>query len=333
MIRNESVAYNDILMIDTLDNYKNLLYKHLSLINWLNDYCESALFVVKLDDDVFVNIKSLSKHLLEKFSLTQTRRDKFLYCNVHENALPQRINSSKWYVDYESYPFDWYPRYCEGFAYITNINTIKLMHEQSQKIPRFWIDDVYFTGLLLYGLDDIKWYDYKNLKFSYYDYWDLGNTLTIYELYAFVLKFFNINAVDFYASDYFIILHSHVDHKEIDYRNFAYLNQNFGQNRSLASNPGIRVYSSLTLNDNTNKTAQNSTSFCINLIYDTINNGLFNTTWSSSSTSSTTVTTSTLSSDYYDCLKLIDDRKLVLNFYFYEFCFKLWSTKNQPNLI
>lgn len=35
LIKNESNAFNDILMIDTEENYKNLLYKHLALINWV----------------------------------------------------------------------------------------------------------------------------------------------------------------------------------------------------------------------------------------------------------------------------------------------------------
>ncbi|RMZ97745.1 hypothetical protein BpHYR1_023694 [Brachionus plicatilis] len=95
---------------------------------------------------------------------------------------------------------------------------MELMHEQSKIIPRFWIDDVYFTGLLLHGIPGINWFDFKNeLKWSYYDFWDLGNTLKIYELYAKFLKFFKINAIDFYLSDFFVVLHSQLDNKEINY--------------------------------------------------------------------------------------------------------------------
>ncbi|RNA01910.1 beta-1-3-galactosyltransferase 5-like, partial [Brachionus plicatilis] len=140
-----------------------------------------ATFVMKIDDDVFVNIKSLSKHLVEKFSI-EPKSSKFIYCNINEMAYPMRKNASKWYVDADTYPFTLYPKYCEGFAYITNVATMELMHEQSKIIPRFWIDDVYFTGLLLHGIPGINWFDFKNeLKWSYYDFWDLGNTLKIYE--------------------------------------------------------------------------------------------------------------------------------------------------------
>lgn len=180
-IKNESRLFNDILMIDIEENYKNLLYKHLALVNWVilhfrksefeillkaciqikvSENCQDVSYVLKMDDDVLVNIKSLTRHLIEKGSL-KPQSKKFLYCNINMQSLPVRRNTSKWFVHPNTYPFEWYPKYCEGFAYITNLNTVRFMSEQSQRIPRFWIDDVYFTGLLFHGIDDVKWIDYK----------------------------------------------------------------------------------------------------------------------------------------------------------------------------
>lgn len=113
-----------------------------------------------MDDDVLVNIKSLARHLIERISPAQHQK-KFLYCNINPKSVPVRRNNSKWFVHPDTYPFEWYPKYCEGFAYITNLNTIRFMSEQSRRIPRFWIDDVYFTGLLFHGIQDVKWIDYK----------------------------------------------------------------------------------------------------------------------------------------------------------------------------
>ncbi len=135
----ESNHFQDIILIDTIDNYKNLIYKHLTAVNWITKHCSEALYVVKLDDDVFVNIKPLSKHLVNKFGLNQID-SKFIYCSIMDEAKPRRHNS-KWQVSYDTYPFEFYPRYCEGFSYITNMATVKLMQKQSKIIPRFWIDD------------------------------------------------------------------------------------------------------------------------------------------------------------------------------------------------
>ena len=287
-VKSESDLYKDIIMINTEDSYKNLIYKHLTAINWVLEYCLRTNFVVKMDDDVFVNIKSLSQHLLEKFSIGP-KQSKFIYCNINEMAYPMRNNASKWYVDSNTYPFIIYPKYCEGFAYITNIATLKLMQEQSRIIPRFWIDDVYFTGLLLHGLPDIKWFNFKNqLKWSYYDFWDRGNTLKIYELYAKFLKFFRINAIDFYLSDFFVILHSQVNNKEINYNlvqtGASYISLN-SKNSSLNTKKSFQFLNCLTDKDffltkncsnslftNENKTFLyvNFYKFCINLWKKTI---------------------------------------------------------------
>lgn len=35
-IRNESMKFNDILMIDVQEEYKNLVYKHLAIVNWVS---------------------------------------------------------------------------------------------------------------------------------------------------------------------------------------------------------------------------------------------------------------------------------------------------------
>lgn len=255
-IKSESDHYKDMIVIDTVDNYKNLIYKHLTVVNWVLRYCLKATFVVKIDDDVFVNIKSLSKHLLEKFSLG-LGTSKFIYCNINEMAYPMRKNVSKWFVDTNTYPFTLYPKYCEGFAYITNVATIQLMYEQSKIIPRFWIDDVYFTGLLLHGLSDIKWYDFKNeLKWSYYDFWDLGNTLKIYELYAKFLNFFKINAIDFYLSDFFVVLHSQLDNKEINY-NLVPIDSSFipliNTSSNLSNKEGFKFFTCLGNENYSNK--------------------------------------------------------------------------------
>jgi hypothetical protein len=156
----------------------------------VNENCRDVSYIMKLDDDVLINIKSLTRHLIEKFhhlpstttasTNSQTNKNqqqqqlllpsssslssKFLYCNINKQSRPMRHNTSKWFVHPDTYPFEWYPNYCEGFAYITNMQTIRFMSEQSKRIPRFWIDDVYFTGLLFHGVDDVKWIDYKGNK-------------------------------------------------------------------------------------------------------------------------------------------------------------------------
>ena len=215
-IKQEADRYNDIIMIDVVDNYQNLLYKHLTVVNWIVNYCPKADYVMKLDDDVFVNIKALSKHLLAHLGLNYSNSLKFMYCSIVNKGGPARDNDSKWYVSNDAYPFDLYPRYCEGYSYITNVATLKLIHQQSRIIPRFWIDDVYFTGILLYGFQRIEWFDYNLLMpVSYYTFWEFSNYFN--RFYSFLLSMLNFNTVDFYRKDFFVILHIQETKKEVNY--------------------------------------------------------------------------------------------------------------------
>jgi hypothetical protein len=154
-LRQEANEFNDLIMVDVNDKYDKILEKNLAAFDWVLDNCQNVIFVIKLDDDVFVNLNLLIRRLLTHKELNSNIGN-FTYCNMITKARPVRNKKSKWGVDSNIYSFDFYPPYCEGFAYITNIDTLKLIKEQSEVIPRFWIDDLYLTGLLLHGLDNVK---------------------------------------------------------------------------------------------------------------------------------------------------------------------------------
>lgn len=60
----ESVDHGDILQSDSLvDTYHNLTYKALSALQWIADHCAGARYVLKVDDDVFVDFFNLELHL------------------------------------------------------------------------------------------------------------------------------------------------------------------------------------------------------------------------------------------------------------------------------
>ena len=50
-------------MTDYLDSYKNLSYKSLSALFWIDKFCANAQNIVKIDDDVIVNPFILSSYL------------------------------------------------------------------------------------------------------------------------------------------------------------------------------------------------------------------------------------------------------------------------------
>jgi len=59
----ESNLLEDIIQVDMMDSYYNLTLKVTGLLNWLNLNCQKVDFVLKVDDDVYVNVRNLAETL------------------------------------------------------------------------------------------------------------------------------------------------------------------------------------------------------------------------------------------------------------------------------
>lgn len=146
-IYDENRKYKDIIQENFLDQYRNLTYKHIAGLKWINTYCKHAKFVLKTDEDTLVNIYNLIKFLLEKHRTSATKD--FVYCSVFQRIAPRRDKEDKWYVSYDEFSRDLYPPYCEGFAYIMSTDLVPKLYNESLYTKYYWIDDVYVTGLLM----------------------------------------------------------------------------------------------------------------------------------------------------------------------------------------
>ncbi len=65
-IEEESRIFGDIIQIEMSDFYRNLTLKVAGLLNWLYRYCTSVGFVLKVDDDVYINVRNLA-HLVQTY--------------------------------------------------------------------------------------------------------------------------------------------------------------------------------------------------------------------------------------------------------------------------
>ena len=62
-IQDESVKYGDILQIEMVDSYYSLTRKVVGLLNWVNNNCPRVAFVLKFDDDGYINVHNLATTL------------------------------------------------------------------------------------------------------------------------------------------------------------------------------------------------------------------------------------------------------------------------------
>jgi hypothetical protein len=128
----------DIIKGDFIDTYANLTLKVLMGFKWAITNCAHARYVMKTDDDMYVNIPNL---LIATSSIPQNA----IIGTCMEMSKPFRSRSSKWYASKEDYPAKYYPKFCSGTGYVTKMNVVKKIYEISREIPFFHLEDIYIA--------------------------------------------------------------------------------------------------------------------------------------------------------------------------------------------
>ena len=145
----ENSLYGDIVQKDFKDTYRNLSYKTVAGLSWVSTYCTKAKFVLKTDDDIFVNMFTLLKHLQARVGAKR-----LLLCRTHIN--PNVIRRGKNKATWNDYAGKNYPNYCSGAAYVMTTDVVVDLHRLSHVVPFLWLEDVYVTGLLVAKAGNIK---------------------------------------------------------------------------------------------------------------------------------------------------------------------------------
>lgn len=141
-IEKESKQYHDVIKGNFIDHYKNLTYKTVMALYWANNYCRTARYIIKVDDDVIVNIYKLVNFLVE-LEGNNLNMVGFLYCNLIRGAYPERSKSSKFSVSYEEYSYYFYPPYCAGPGYLFSKDVSYALYHTSQQVPFCQFEDVF----------------------------------------------------------------------------------------------------------------------------------------------------------------------------------------------
>ena len=146
LLKYEYNMYGDLVQENFHDSYRNLTYKGIMALKWITEYCSNVKFVLKIDDDIIVNIFTLWRHLkmLDKYKMIP---EKTIMCNEWNKMKVIRDKKSKWYLSPEEHKADYFGKYCSGSAFILTPNLIN-MYNISFYVKFFWVDDYYISGLL-----------------------------------------------------------------------------------------------------------------------------------------------------------------------------------------
>lgn len=143
----ESNIHGDLVQGNFEDTYRNMTYKHVMALKWFTYSCADSHYLLKTDDDVFVNTPLMYNYLEKSTALSQPfHHGRLLFCKELSRAKVKRTFRSKWRVSYEEYEDKYFPSHCPGFSIIYSSDVVPLLYQKAQKLPYFWIDDVHITG-------------------------------------------------------------------------------------------------------------------------------------------------------------------------------------------
>ncbi|KAK6990452.1 beta-1 3-galactosyltransferase 1 [Biomphalaria glabrata] len=168
----EALKFGDIVQEDFEDTYRNLSLKSIAIMNWVSMYCPDSLFVLKADDDMYINVPRLVARLQKQMALGPC----FLIGALHSNTSPFRDSKNKWYVTKAEYPEKYFPNYLSGTAYAMTTSAAMRLFIESFYVKLLFLEDVYLTGLVAdqasvprVADEDFSWLKYEASGCQYRD--------------------------------------------------------------------------------------------------------------------------------------------------------------------
>ncbi|XP_043094615.1 beta-1,3-galactosyltransferase 1 [Puntigrus tetrazona] len=144
-LERESEEFGDIIQMDFVDSYRNLTIKTMMIMNWIATHCQAAWYAMKIDADIFLNVRYLVDYLHDR---SESSRKDYITGSVISDAVPHRDSFNKWYISEELYPDSWYPPYVSGAAYVFSTDLARKISSASRFVRPIPLEDVY-VGLCL----------------------------------------------------------------------------------------------------------------------------------------------------------------------------------------
>ena len=140
----EADRHGDIVREDFLDSYQNLTLKTLAGIKWASEYCQAARWVLKTDDDMYVNIGGLLDYLTAEFS---TSEKLITGCVKNDPAGPHQPLPAGGPAGGPGLPFkSVHPLFMAGAGYVLSGDLLRPLYTASLNIRLVKVEDAFLTG-------------------------------------------------------------------------------------------------------------------------------------------------------------------------------------------
>ena len=152
-LEEENELHNDILFVPAVDTYRNIPLKLLSFYNWIQEE-HSVDFVLKTDDDTFVDVQAIYSHLQE----TPLIISKKTWWGRFRHNWPVEAHG-KWRE--EKYASPVYPVFACGSGYIIGADIVNWISQNYQHLEVYQGEDIsmgiWMAAISPRRADDHRW--------------------------------------------------------------------------------------------------------------------------------------------------------------------------------
>ncbi|EDX04176.1 beta-1,3-galactosyltransferase 2 [Drosophila simulans] len=143
----ENFIYGDLIRGNFIDSYNNLTLKTISTLEWADVHCPKAKYILKTDDDMFINVPKLLT-FLDKHKDKRT-----IYGRLAKKWKPIRNKKSKYYVSVDQFAAGVFPSFTTGPAYVLTGDIVHELYVRSLKTVYLKLEDVFTTGIVAKSLN------------------------------------------------------------------------------------------------------------------------------------------------------------------------------------
>ncbi|XP_015111303.1 beta-1,3-galactosyltransferase 1 [Diachasma alloeum] len=163
-LRDEQKLYGDVIRGRFHDSYSNLTLKSVSILEWFATYCSGAKFLLKADDDMFINMPRLLS-----FVKKHEKDENIIFGVLFKNVSPIRNETHKWYAPPEQFKLSVYPDYVTGQAYLMSRDIIHKLYSTALSQTFFRIEDIFITGIVAgkLGIKRVKASEFLSYRIPY----------------------------------------------------------------------------------------------------------------------------------------------------------------------
>ncbi|XP_011307054.1 beta-1,3-galactosyltransferase 5 [Fopius arisanus] len=164
LLQHEQKLYGDVIRGRFADSYSNLTLKTISTLEWVDTYCSEAKYLLKTDDDMFINIPRLLS-----FVKKHDRDKNVIFGRLARKWKPIRNKRSKYYVSPAQYKPPLFPDFTTGPAYLLSRDVINRLYEAALNQTYLKLEDVFTTGIVAHklGIKRVHANEFLNKRIAY----------------------------------------------------------------------------------------------------------------------------------------------------------------------